>query len=746
MNKLTLKEYFEAFRVRIALKIVLAGNICILINKIFHFDAGYFSLLFSFLILILFHGEALKVGSQAFLGCVVSGSVTLIITCLLIESKVPYVLVMAVWIFFVVALLVKYFLAMLISGVAATMIMYHSLYNSVSGATTLFENYLIQLLIAVVVCSALDGLIWPNRSRGSFQVTLRTVYEELSELFNSYTQEVIEDRKNHSGISTTLSTFSNLATYINRMQKEEWGENFPIDLYMKIVTFSRGIFIKIEVLEQFILKEHSFVKDEKVAHNLNQIFTIISKNFSVLAQSIGTKNVVNVEDKDLEDSISSLHELYTKMHEIEGMEDEYYEDLLAFGAMLSVLDDILNKIKRIAEAINIFHRDEYQKMLENRVTRTNKVKKMKARSFFSIDKQSSIVGIKTVVIFLLLMFGEVTIGLPGGSQVVFFAILFGVIPNLGQAYMKSKYGILGVFCGLVLSFLSLLLVDIAPHFLVVLSLYSLGTFMAAYVASSSKDISAAGLQAGLLFAFSIIITKGPAIDIHDPFTRFLALFSAVFIGLIVQHILWPMNPYKLLKQKISKSMDFSGRIISKLLMLDIKDSDKVDRMVLPLAASLPTSTSLLHDAEYIIRHDELHTEQFIHIIESIERMYADIETLKRTIYENMDSGLVHIYLNNMKPFYKRICRAFDEVSKQFNSGNDVKVEINSIIEGVKKHRTELRESGVWRSFQPVDIEQTVLIEASIDNLLESLSEISLAIGEINRAKRNSNTLLMTKEA
>ncbi len=635
---------------------------------------------------------------------------------------------------------------MLISGVAAIMIMYHSIFNSVSGATTLFENYVIQLLIAVIVCSVIDGLVWPNRSRGSFQVTLRTVYEEFSELFNRYTQESIVDRKDHHSISTSLNTFSNLVTYINRMQEEEKDKEFPIDLYMKIITFSRGIFIKTEVLEEFILKEHSFMKDEKVAHNLNQILIIIAESFTILARSIGTKNVVNNEDKELENSISSLHELYTEMHEIEGMEDEYYDDLLAFGAMLPVLDDISNKIRRIAEAINIFHRDEYRKMLENRITHTNKVEKMKARSFFSIDKQSSIAGIKTVVIFLLLMFGEVTIGLPGGGQVVFFAILFGVIPNLGQAYMKSKYGILGVFCGLALSFLSLLLVAVAPHFLVVLSLYSLGTFMAAYVASSSKDISAAGLQAGLLFAFSIIITKGPAIDIHDPFTRFLALFSAVFIGLIVQHILWPMNPYKLLKQKISKSIDFSGRIISKLVMLDIKDRDNVDHLVLPLAASLPTSTSLLHDAEYIIRQDELHAEQFIHIIESIEKMYADIETLKRTIYENMDSELVHLYLDSMKPFYKRISSAFDEVSNQFNSGNDVTVEITSIIEEIKMHRIEFRESGAWRSFQPEDIEQSVLIGTSIDSLLESLSEISLAVGEINQAKMNSNTILMTKEA
>ena len=81
MNKLTLREYFKAFKVKTALKLVLAGIICILINNILHFDLGYFSALFSFLILVLFHGEALKVGSQALVGCVISGSVSLLLIC-----------------------------------------------------------------------------------------------------------------------------------------------------------------------------------------------------------------------------------------------------------------------------------------------------------------------------------------------------------------------------------------------------------------------------------------------------------------------------------------------------------------------------------------------------------------------------------------------------------------------------------------------------------------------------------------
>ncbi len=746
MNKLTLSEHFDAFKAETSLKITLCGIICIVINNIFHFNMGYLSNLFVFLILIIAHGEVLKVGAQSLIGVLIAGFVTLIITYLFIESKVLYLLMMGVWIFFCITFVYRYFLPTLLSGIAATITMYAAVYNSVSDATSSIENYILQLFIAVVVCWVIDGLVWPHRSRSSFQLTLKTVFEDFSELFNFYNKERAAERKDHHSISTSLLTFSNLVTYVNRMQKEEKSKEFPVDLYMKIITFSRGIFIKTEVLEEFVLKDHSFMEEEEVKQRLNQILKTISQSFLTLAQSIGTKNVVNIEDKELQDSVSSLHELYQKMHEVEGLEDEYYEDLLAFGAMLPVLDDISYKIERIAEAVNIFHRNEYTKMLESRVTHTNKVEKMKASSFFNINKETSIVGIKTVIIFMLLISGEFVVDLPGGGQVAFYAILFGVIPNLGQQYMKSRYGILGIFSGLIFGLISLILVSQIQHFLIFLSLYSLGTFAAAYVASSSEDISFAGLQAGLVIPYSLLYNTGPQVDLDASVTRCMALLSAVFIAAIVHVLLWPTNPYKLLKQKISKSVTISAQILSKLLIIDIKERETVEKLVLPLAASLPTSTSLLHDAEYIIRQDELHAEQFIHIIESIEKMYAEIETLKRTVYENMNDGLVPQYLDSMKPFYKRIYGAFDEVSNQFNSGNDVSEEIASIIEDIEKQRIEFRDSGVWRDFQPKDIEQDVLIAASIDSLLESLSEISLAVGEINQAKMNSNTILMTKEA
>ena len=721
--------------------------LCILINHFFHLKMGYFGPVITFLVLTLTSGMAFIEGSRALIGTVLSGLVAIFFTYFLADHMVIYVAIMSVIVFLVIALLIRYFVAMLISGVAVTIVIYNTIYGSFGHALSVIEAFTIQLFIAVVICSLLDGLIWRQKSRTSYQVTLKTVYEEFAELFGSYTSQLATERKNHFQLSTTLTTFSTLVTYINAMQREEGVKYFPIDQYLKIIAISRGIFLNTEVLEEFLSKEHKFMMDQEVASHIDQIMTLISDSFSILAESVGTKNVVNIQDKKLQDSLSSLHELYREMHELKGKDDEYYEDLLAFGAMLPVLDDITDNLKRITISVNLFHTDQYKKMLDSRVTRNSEVENIRRWSFYKINKQSAIMGIKTVIIFLILVFGEEIVGLPGKGQVIFFAIVFGVIPNLGQAYMKSKYGIIGVASGVVLSLITLYVLVLAPNFLILLLLYCIGTFLTAYIASSSKDISAAGLQAGLLFPFGILLTGSVHIDLSEGYTRALALLSAILVGLMVQHLLWPVNPYKVLKQKISNALNITAQIVSKLLILNIRDKEKVDKLVLPIAATLPTSTALLHDAEYVMRHDQLHGEELVRIIESIELIYSDLETLKNAIYDNIDSDILHIYLERMEPYYKQMNKILEQVSSQFSTRDEYLDNIAAIKLEIQNHRTELRNSGIWRKYTPEDVEQLVLITTSIDTLLDSFTNISSAISEINRKKKlGSKSLIIAREA
>ena len=237
----------------------------------------------------------------------------------------------------------------------------------------------------------------------------------------------------------------------------------------------------------------------------------------------------------------------------------------------------------------------------------------------------------------------------------------------------------------------------------------------------------AGLQAGLVIPYGLLFTTGPQIDLDTAFTRFLALLSTAFIAILVHYLVWPVNPYNVLINRISQAVETCGKIVSVILLTGADNRGKVDSLVHPLAAALPTSASLLHDAEYIIRQDELHSDEFIRIIDSIELMYADILTLKKAVYENPENELMIQYIRFMEPSYRRVTDLFERVSGQFESKQVFAEEIREIVTDIGKRRTAFRESDRWRSFDPIDIENNVLLASTMDSLFQSVNNISSTI-------------------
>jgi len=736
-----LRTYLIEFRVISALKVVLAAVICILINNILHLGDSYLSVLYVFLILNLFHGQAFKVGMQTLIAAIFFSAMSLLFTYLFVESKVLYLVIMSLLLFFCMNFIKKFFLATLLSGVVIAIITYMAVNYSVTEASIIAKDFVTQMVLAVLVCWIVDDYIWPHRSRKTFDLTLSTVYTNLAELYKNYSGENINDRYDHTSMSMSLVTFSTLMNLLKRINSEEGSKNIPVDAYIKMITFSRGIYIKTEVLEGFILKQHSFLSDERVYGEINKILLIISERLKELGEAVAEDREVITNNVDITSSIKSLHERYREMHEVKEQERDYYEDLLAFGAMLPVLDEVAEKLGKIEESFNIIQRKEYGKLKQLSITHTPEVEKRKSKPFVEIGEETAKVAIRTVIIYWFLLFGQIVLGLPGESQVSFYAILFGIIPNLGQAFMKSSYGVAGIISGILYGFLALIIVSTTTHFTILLLLFCAGFFMASYVTTNPKDISAAGLQAGLVIPYALLYNTGPQVDLDAAVTRFLALLSAVLIGLIVLHLVWPVNPYSQLREKISKAIRVSGGILDKLLTLDIKEKQRIDSLVLPLAASLPTSTSLLHDAEYVVRRDQLHAEQYLHIIESLEVMFAELETIKRLVFRNIDDGLFHLYLGHMAPDYKLLCSYFVQVSEQLGTKKDITLDISDLKLKIEADRAEFRDSEVWRNYEPGDIERNVLIVTSMDSLLDSLHKISGSINEINGLKTASDLSL-----
>lgn len=744
---MSLPAYLKEFRVKSALKVALAAVICVLVNNILNLEAIYLAELYTFLILTLFHGQALKVGVESLVAAIVFGALSLVISYLFLESEVLYLILMSLVLFLCMTFIKKYFLAVLLTGVLIAITTYMAINESLTVATDTAKNFVVQMIVAVIVCWIVDDYIWPHRSRKTFDLTLSTIFSELGNLYKNYTSEDTEKRYNHHCISTAFVTFSGLMNLLKRVESEEGRNNyFPDGAYIKIITFARGVFVKTEVLEEFVLKKHAFLDDAKVQSKLNEILSNFSERLLELSKAVSENRAARLKSQDIESSINSLHETYRMMHEVKGEETGYYEDLLAFGAMLPVLDDVSLKLSKIKKFFNIIEKNEYKDMLELRVTHTPKVQEMKTKPFFQFTDETVKVAIRTVIIFWLLLLGQVTIGLPGGALVSFYAILFGIIPNLGQAFMKSWYGIAGIVSGILYGLAALAIVSVVTHFPILILLFIIGFFISSFATTSPRDISAAGLQAGLVIPYALLYTTGPQVDLDAALTRFLALLSAAFVGLIVLHLVWPVNPFTQLQDNISKSLRVSGGILSRLLILDIKDKEEIDAKVLPLAASLPTSSALLHDAEYVMREEKLHPDEYIHIIESLEEMFADLATIKRTVYSHMENELFHLYMDHMSDDYKTLSEYFDQVSLLLGSSKtDMSAKISDLKIKIEEDRRAFRDSDIWRKYEPRDVEMNVLLATSLDNMLDALYKISCHLNTINGTLPEHQLSLQTSE-
>lgn len=734
---MNLRHFLFTFRIKSAIKITLGGLFCLLVGNIFHLESAYLSVLFLYLIMLMCNGQALSVGLQSIAGGAVTGALSLLIATVFLQSPVVYLLLMGVLIFIVILFVGKYFLPALLSGIVAAMSMFVVIFQSLGEAATTIENYLIQMCLGVFAAWMIDDLIWPRRSKDALRTTLASVYKDFSQRF-ARLAEGAGSARGEDAIS--LEVFNNLVNLVDRTKRESREGTFYPEPYMKLTAYAKGVYIRLDVLEDFMSKNHKCLETGEAKNVIEGIFSGLSAEFAKLAGAVESGSAPNAPDAGLDAASASLGELYLKLHDVEG-DREYLDDLLALGSLPPLFDGILNLLKDSVHTLGVIHDGSYAGLLGNRVTHAPEVEKVKSSlgAYFTRDdvKQS----VKTVIIIMLLLLGEMFLNLPGSSQASFYGVLFGSMPNTGQAHLKGKLAIIGVVAGLAYGIFGLIIVSQTTRFLILMLLFCLGLFLASYVATGNRRIAYSGVQAGLMVPYVFLIDTGPEVNLDLAFTRFCALLMASAIGLIILHNLWPVSPYEQLKKKISYALKVSGQIFAKLLTGDERDKDKIESLVTPLAASLPTSSSLLFDARFVIGDEQLHGEEFVEIIGSLEVIFSELETIKKTVYTGKDNKLLAAYIEHMTPSYKKISAFFDAAAAGFDSGQDLCAQISDLMEEIRKKRQEFRETGIWKSFPVKEVEEDILMASSVDGILDSLSKISSLMSTIEQPDKNAAVTL-----
>lgn len=741
---MTLNEHIRTYRVKYALKATLACLICILINEYWHLDYGFFSVISAFVLLSMFYDNTVSKGIQRFIGILFGAILAVLIVNSFYDVRPIYLFVMLSWIGFCTYLYADqrftYPYAALMSGIFSGVIMLHGT-ESYSEVESLASSLVIQVAIGVFIATLVYRFLWPVNNKTHLRDALAAVFEDFGNLFLSIKSKALESQPSKiPSIQLSFDTFSHLLDFAKKRSQEQRDIIFPEHSYIRFIGHCKNLFIDTQEFESNLKSQKSiFSADEEIKTQLNEILEILSSYSQVIGKTIlqNQNNKLSPISDKLIRNIESIEKRLQYLKNNGGVSQRLSQsDLFAAGATLLLLRDTFNDVEKVTKAYNNIQ----EAGSVDPVTITPQALERKVKESFYVNIDSLKHSVKVVIISILILLGSVFYYIDAGIQALITALLISAQANLGQATLKERLRFVAVVIGGLYGLICLIIISISPNFLVYLLLFTLGLFVGSYIATGSERVSYAGVQTGIVLPMILLISNGPSTgSLQIAIERFVGVIVGGAIALIILRFIWPDDPLKQLKVKIAKSFILCGKIFSILIIPQFKE-EQVKPLISNLATSLPKSESLLRDAQYVIRLENVHTKELLEVIESLENIYCEFETMNKTIYVDIDNKMVNNYLNYMGPLHNRVSQHFIQLGEQLKLGMNNKPQINDLAllkKEIDDEREKFRISEAWTELKNEDMERIGLIDISIDNIMKSLEKISF---EINKAKGEIHTL------
>lgn len=586
--------------------------------------------------------------------------------------------------------------------------------------------------VGVIAAWVILNFVWPARTKEDLNITLSEVFKECGDWFQSlkmffFSSQVKVTRK------LSVDTSTHLLTLITLTKNEEKNKVFPEDLYIKLVAYGSDVFLKTEFLHETIKKGQRFLIEEEISLRIEPIFDGLSGYFQRLGEAIEQKRKLDAVNEELHQSIASLEAGYATMRATKEMADWKYTDILYFGALISTFKGIANELEKMTEVYNKIQESElYDKLVHRKLPRRRDIEEKIRKEKFAIHVESVKQSVKSTLAVILVMFVCFYFNYPGVFPAVFTALIITSQANLGQAHLKERLRFLGCLVGAIYGFLGLVIISQIPHFVIFLSIVFLGLFLASYVSTGSERVAYGGIQAGFVLPIMLMISNGPIGSLDPAVYRLISIVLGGAISLLVLRFIWLVHPIKQLREKLSLAFIQSGVIFETLVRLKGKNRKEMESLIVKLATVLPWTTSLLKDAHYMISIKDLHTEEFLEIVESLEIIYVELTTLDENIYGNFDNSLVEAFLTSLAPYNEKITNCFNEVAFRLKSQNDRSHGMDTLllIEEIDKHLGVFRRTGITQKFGSDDLERLSVVVSSMLSILRSLDKISVPLDRI----------------
>jgi len=597
-------------RLKHAVKTALACCLATGLVYFFHLRSGEFAPVFVFMLMSIGMPTPRLNWLLAQTAIVISALVSAILLLAFHPDPFLYIVLTLLWIFTCLLLSTRFPLPATMGAMVSAIGIFVVLHGTVEETLLFYVRYALDYLVAGFSVVTVHTLLWPVNTRGVFLQRLAQVYAHLEERCRQAAGRIRSGEPPAGAASPEQwAPFRELRRFLAPELRRAGETPNP---FSQMILACRSLNLRLWFFNRSVAPVVSKAIPRDVRERLASLLDRYADCLHVLlGAAVNKKRVPGGGLQWLEDVGSTRGNTAQPSPPESGT-------LLAHGIHQTILQRVGADVRTVAlvhnEVAGSLSRDQAGEIAPRE----------RAAASTLINVQSVRPAAKLVLIITLLLVAEAIIGLPGGSQVAFYAAFFASTGNLGRQNKTDLIGLAGLLIGFVYGVIAAFVTSHVPQIPVLLGLVFLGELLASLAFQSFPAYSAAGFQAGLGLPFAYLATSGPEWGSFALVqTRFAGLVLAGCVAIVIHAYLWPVLPMRQLRTSIAAALRDTASSLGQLFGVSRATWTGPPTSLIETVRRAP---DLLDDARYLPGADHADSA-YNGILRGLQEIDANLEYL-----------------------------------------------------------------------------------------------------------------------
>lgn len=570
----------DRYYLRVSVKAAVAGVIVAGIANVLHLDAVLFGPTFVFLVMAMFPHDVWRATWHGIGAILVCGTLMTLNAGMFIDQPLTFLMLSLLLIGATTLVLDVAPMVTVLGGIMSAAMMLAYIFDGSESAQTAWSNFIKMYALGMGVLLIVDRLLWPGTTRETFFNRLALFSESMADQVQGLIAAMRAGRAQPPARDTVI--VADLIGLSNLTGKSLDATDDDRDPRQALVSHCRRLILRRALVRRCLRMGRFDRWDPEVRVPMSDLFDDLIGFVRALSDAAAAHEPV----APLGPEVRARYNILRDAVDQRASHATTSRRLMA-PVVMSILDRLFDDSDRIAESYNRIVRDERRGRLGDEPAPAMFIKPR-------IGPPELRRAVKVMLILLLLYLGQRYLGLPGGTQVSFFGVFFGIAANIGFQNERNLLAFAGIVTAIIVGSVAMAITALVPHQGVALGFVFLGLFTFMYIVRASKRFEYFGLQAGIAFCFAYLSHAGPVFSLNEVETRFEALLVAGAMAMLLHGLLWPSHPKAQMREAFVTMLRNTAARLGAILRDGGAAPDPEQR----LSRVVPHLSELLHQARF----------------------------------------------------------------------------------------------------------------------------------------------------